>query len=199
MVRHQQFLARMESPRPQDGIDSGGGVGDEDEVLRVGADRRGQRLPRLVQERLHPPGQEPHRLRLHLPPQLRLPLEDRPGARPERPVIEQGDGRVQRPGVGGNRRNNVRERRGFHARACRIYPCQRGFHSLFSRCILTELLQIRRRALRAVPSPSGSDRPSVGARGEGKLGVPHGLGLQNHRRFSPHPNPLPEGEGTMNL
>ena len=55
-----------------------------------------------------------------------------------------------------------------------------------------------RAATRAVPAFSGSEQPSVDAEGEDGLGVPHGPGWQNHRRFSPHPNPLPEGEGTMN-
>jgi len=99
VVGSQQLVAWLEAERSEHRVDPGRGVGHEHQVLRLGADQRGQRLPRAIEQARQLADQEPDRLGLHLPPQLGLPLEDRPGTGPEGTVVELHDGRVQGPSI----------------------------------------------------------------------------------------------------
>ena len=73
--RHQDFLARAESQRSQDAICARGGIGDKDQVLRIGADQFREALPRAVEQSRHLPHKELHGLSGQLAAQLLLPLE----------------------------------------------------------------------------------------------------------------------------
>ena len=100
VIGHDELVASREVERAQDRIDSRSRVGDESQVVRVGAHEPAQLGPR----RIHPPlpvaGHEVDGLPLELGPQLLLRFQDRLRAGTERAVVEEGHGGVERPVAG---------------------------------------------------------------------------------------------------
>ena len=97
VVGRQQLVAGGEGEPAEDGIHAGGGVVDEGEVVRIGADERAERGPRRVEEALQVAGEERDRLGLHPLPDGALRVEDRGRGRSEGAVVHELDGRVERP------------------------------------------------------------------------------------------------------
>ena len=90
-VGGEHLVAGLEPQRARDRVDAGGGVGHEDDVLRVGADEAGERAARLGQQPLQASAQELDRLLLQLALPGLVGLEDRPRAGAEAAVVEEGD------------------------------------------------------------------------------------------------------------
>ena len=97
VIGQQQLVARLQPQRPQHAVDSLGGVAHKHQIFGFGPDRCGQRLPRGVEQRRHFATEEPHGLPLHLPAELLLHVEYRPGAGPEGTVIEKGHLAIEVP------------------------------------------------------------------------------------------------------
>ena len=104
---HEDLVAVAETQRPEHAVHARRGVGNEDQVLRIGADDLGQPLPRGVEQFRHLPHEELHGPRFHLAAQLALPLEHHARTGPERPVVEHRDRRIERPGRCGLRKSLV--------------------------------------------------------------------------------------------
>ena len=99
VVRRQELVARLEPERPHDGVDARRGVGDEGQVVRVGADEDAKLVPGRVEAGGKASPEEVDRLALQLPAERRLDLEDGDRAGPERAMVQVGHGRVERPEV----------------------------------------------------------------------------------------------------
>ena len=100
MVGGDDLVARLEPERPQDGVHPGGGVRNEGDVVRVGADERRERVPGPGQEPRQASPEEVDRLALEAQPELRLEVQDGARARPEGAMIQIGDLGVERPEPG---------------------------------------------------------------------------------------------------
>ena len=97
VVGRQQLVSGSEGEPADDGVHAGRGVVHERQVVRVGADERAERDPGRVEEPFEVLGEERHRFRLHPLPDGALRLEDGGRCRPERAVVQELDGRVERP------------------------------------------------------------------------------------------------------
>ena len=97
VVVGQELVAGLEVERADDGVHRAGRVGDEGEVVRVGADERAEVARAVAQEARQVAGEELDRLRLHPVAPAVLRLQHRARARPERAVVQEGDRGVQRP------------------------------------------------------------------------------------------------------
>ncbi len=97
MIGGEQLVAALEVERAQHGIEAGGGIRHEGQVVRIGAHERSKLASRRVQGRLEVMGEEEDRLGLHpFAPRL-LGGEHRARSGTVRAVVEEGDGRVQGP------------------------------------------------------------------------------------------------------
>ena len=111
MVEQHDLVAGLEPQAARDDVDAGRGVGDEGEVVGIGAEEGAQRRARLVERRLEVAGEEGHRLALHPRPPLVLRREHGARRRAERAVVQEGHGGVERPvdgELGGHRLGIVR-------------------------------------------------------------------------------------------
>ena len=93
----EQLVVLVEVERAQHGIDAGGCVGDEGDVLRLRADERRDLGARGVEQRLELAHHEPHRLALQPCAVLVLLGQHCDGRGAEGAVIEVGDGGVKKP------------------------------------------------------------------------------------------------------
>ncbi len=100
VVRREEFVAGGERERADDRVHARRRVRDEREVVAVRPDERRQSRARAGDEVRQRADVEIHGLLLELEPQLRLFREDRLRARPERAVVQVGDGRVEKPEIG---------------------------------------------------------------------------------------------------
>ena len=93
----EELVVLVEVERAEDGVDAGGGVGDEGEVVGRSAEEVGQHGAGGVEARLDLVREKTHRLALHLLAQRGLHRQDRARRRAEGTVIEERDGRVEEP------------------------------------------------------------------------------------------------------
>ena len=107
VIAGEELVAGAEAPRCQDRGDAGGGVGDEREAVRVRAQEGGDIAAGVIEMPLQLAVEEADRLALQAVAPGPLGLEDGLRTRPERPVVEEGDVRLQEPrraieGAGGH-------------------------------------------------------------------------------------------------
>ena len=97
VVVGQQLVARLEPQRPEDRVDPGRGIRHEREAVRVRVEERADRRPRRIEQPRQVAAQEAHGLGLEAVAQPALDGEDRLGAGPVRPVVEERDRGVEPP------------------------------------------------------------------------------------------------------
>lgn len=95
VVGGEQLVALAQVQALQDGIHAGGGVGEEHQTVRVGADEGRRPLPGALQQVGQAAGQEVDRLSLHLLAPVLLGVEHLDGAGAEGSVVEEGHHRVE--------------------------------------------------------------------------------------------------------
>ncbi len=99
VIGREHLVAGPEAYRPRHGVERGGRVREEREVVRVGAHELAERGARRPHQPLATPAQEFDRLALQLALPGLIPLEHRPRARPERAVVEVDDVRPEQEEV----------------------------------------------------------------------------------------------------
>ncbi len=97
VVGREELVTRTERERAEDGVHTGGRIGDERDVIGARADEPSERFSRLVDARLEPAVEELHGLALHLRPKLLLPFLDPDRTSAEGSVVEEDDVRVEAP------------------------------------------------------------------------------------------------------
>ncbi|MEI9893109.1 MAG: hypothetical protein WDN28_04155 [Chthoniobacter sp.] len=107
VVGGEQFVAGRELQRAHDRVHARGGVGDEDQVVRLGLEEGRQLFARGVEQIWQIAPEKLHRLALHAGAQFGLGREDGAGAGAEAAVIEEDDAGVERPVIGEGARHGA--------------------------------------------------------------------------------------------
>lgn len=91
VVGREDFVAGLEIERARHDVDSVGGVGDEDEVIRIAMEVEAEVHASLSQQVVDPPAEELDRLglKLTLPPVI--PVEDRLRARAKAAMVQESN------------------------------------------------------------------------------------------------------------
>ncbi len=97
MVGDEQLVTGGEGEGTEHGVDAGGGVGDEDQVVGSGTEEPAQAGAGRVQQLLQVPLEEAHRVGLHAAPDTVLGGEDGLGRGAEGPVVEEVVVRIEDP------------------------------------------------------------------------------------------------------
>ena len=87
VVGDQQLIAGLEAERTDYGVDGGRDVGQQDHIVRVGPEERGQGRTRFIQQRRHPLREELDWPGFQRGPQLVLRGEDVRGQAPNEPWL----------------------------------------------------------------------------------------------------------------
>ena len=95
MPGRQHLVTGLEPQRADDGVQTGGGVGDEDEIVGARAEEEGQRGARPGRQLVEAAGEEVDRIALELPLQLLIAGEDRRRTGAETAVVQERDPRVE--------------------------------------------------------------------------------------------------------
>jgi hypothetical protein len=105
VVGRQQLVAGREPERAQDGVDPGGRVRHEDEILRIGAEEGRELRARLIEQASEIAHEELHRLSLDAIAPALLLGEDFSRAGAERAVVQKGERGIETPEAPAARRS----------------------------------------------------------------------------------------------
>ena len=122
VVGRQDLVAGLQRQGTGDSVESGGGIRHEHKVVRVGANKCGQRPAGGAHEIRKPSPQELDGLRLELVLPRLVALEHRFRARTERPVVQVGDARPQHEEVTHARGDGVVHPDADAIRSGRVWP-----------------------------------------------------------------------------
>ena len=96
VVGGEDLVARLERYGIDHGVDAGGGIGHEHDIIGPGTDQPGGRRPGDSQKIGELAGKKVDRLTLHLVLERALDIADRCGHGPKRAVVQKGHARVEK-------------------------------------------------------------------------------------------------------